>query len=221
MQEITWQTFFSLEESEPYFSKIKSILERDYDLHEITPYKQDVFKVFEFPFKDIKVVIIGQDPYPEKGVADGLAFSGNGSKIPASLKNIYREIEFEYGCKNNSPKLNYLAQQGVFLLNIYLTTKVAQPLFHKNIGWEIFTKKTISFLSENKQNLVFILFGNFAKNNFSALIDKTKHLVLETTHPSPLSFYKGFFRSNIFKTANEYLQKHKLTEINWCQQCRN
>ena len=218
MQDQNWLNFFSNEKQKPYFSKLQKRLDVDYLNLEITPLKSDIYAAFNCHFEDIKVVIIGQDPYPQKGVADGLAFSANGTKIPVSLRNIFKEIEFEYKHKNTSPKLTYLAQQGVFLLNAFLTTKVGEPLFHKNIGWQFFTKNAVSFLSEYRKNIVFMLFGEFAKTNFLSLIDKEKHLVLQTSHPSFFSFNKGFYVSNIFKKANEYLKKNNIPEINWLQQ---
>lgn len=218
MQEKTWSDFFLSEEKKPYYSKLQEKLDNDYLNLEITPLKSDIYAAFITPLKDIKVVIIGQDPYPQKRVADGLAFSANGRKIPVSLRNIFKEIEFEYKYKNTSPKLTYLAQQGVFLLNAFLTTKVGEPLFHKNIGWEFFTKNAVSFLNEYRKNIVFMLFGEFAKTNFLSLIDQEKHLVLETSHPSFFSFNKGFYGSNVFKKANEYLKKNDIPEINWLQQ---
>lgn len=218
MQKQTWSDFFSSEERKPYYSKLQEKLDEDYLNLEITPLKSDIYAAFTTSLKDIKVVIIGQDPYPQKGVADGLAFSAKGPKIPVSLRNIFKEIEFEYDYKNTSPKLTYLAQQGVFLLNAFLTTKVGVPLFHKNIGWEFFTKNAISFLTKYRKNLVFMLFGEFAKTNFLSLIDQGKHLVLQTSHPSFFSFNKGFYGSNVFKKANEYLKKNNLPEINWLQQ---
>lgn len=221
MQEQNWSNFFLSEKQKPYFSKLQEQLDKDYLNLEITPLKSDIYSAFNYPLKDIKVVIIGQDPYPEKGVADGLAFSANGSEIPVSLRNIFKEIEFEYGYKNTSPKLTYLAQQGVFLLNAFLTTKVGEPLFHKNIGWDFFTKNAITYLNEYRKNLVFMLFGKFAKTNFLSLIDQEKHLVLQTSHPSFFSFYKGFYGSNVFKKANGYLKKNNLPEINWLQQWMN
>ncbi len=218
MQDQNWLNFFSSEKQKPYFSKLEKRLDEDYLNLEITPLKSDIYTAFNCPFNEIKVVIIGQDPYPQKGVADGLAFSANGTKIPVSLRNIFKEIEFEYEYKNTSPKLTYLAQQGVFLLNAFLTTKVGEPLFHKNIGWQIFTKNAVSFLNEYGKNIVFMLFGEFAKTNFLSLIDQQKHLVLQTSHPSFFSFNKGFYGSNVFKKANEYLKKNDIPEINWLQQ---
>ena len=218
MQDQNWVNFFSSEKQKPYFSKLQKSLHEDYLNLEITPLKSDIYAAFNCPFKDIKVVIIGQDPYPQKGVADGLAFSANGTKIPVSLRNIFKEIEFEYKYKNTSPKLTYLAQQGVFLLNAFLTTKTEEPLFHKNIGWQFFTKNAVSFLNEYRKNIVFMLFGEFAKTNFLSLIDQEKHLVLQTSHPSFFSFNKGFYGSNVFKKANEYLKKNDISEINWLQQ---
>ncbi len=218
MQDQNWLNFFSSEKLKPYFSKLQKRLDDDYLNLEITPLKSDIYAAFNCPFKEIKVVIIGQDPYPQKGVADGLAFSANGKKIPVSLRNIFKEIEFEYEYKNTSPKLTYLAQQGVFLLNAFLTTKVGEPLFHENIGWQFFTKNAVSFLSEYRKNIVFMLFGEFAKTNFLSLIDQDKHLVLQTSHPSFFSFNKGFYCSNVFKKTNEYLKKNDIPEINWLQQ---
>ena len=184
----------------------------------IFPNKKDIFRAFELtPFSEVKVIILGQDPYHNDGQAQGLSFSvPEGFVLPPSLKNIYKEIESDIDIKKDFKKgnLDKWAKQGVFLLNSILTVVAHTPASHQNKGWEHFTDYIIKRLSDGKENLVFILWGNYAKSK-KLLIDNKKHLILESVHPSPFSAHNGFFGSNPFSKCNEYLKKHKKGIINW------
>ena len=182
-----------------------------------------VFNAFNSTdFDQVKVVIIGQDPYHGVGQAHGLCFSvPEGIALPPSLKNIYQELELEYGVKMpESGNLQYWANQGVFLLNTLLTVEQGAPLSHSQIGWESFTKICIQLLSKHRKNIVFLLWGSHAQK-LAQFIDNQNHLILKTVHPSPLSAYRGFMGCNHFKTANDYLIKHNLTPIDWNFQASN
>lgn len=183
----------------------------------IYPEKKDVFTAFKLTdFEQVKVVIIGQDPYFNPGQAHGLAFSVNkGIRPPASLKNIFKELNSDLGLGvpldgNLSP----WARQGVFLLNSTLTVEEKKPNSHSNIGWQDFTDSIIHYLSDKKENLVFILWGKFAKKKAS-LIDSNKHLILQSSHPSPLSASRSFFNSKVFSKTNNYLREKNIKEIDW------
>jgi len=164
----------------------------------------------------VTVVILGQDPYHTPGAAHGLAFSvPDNQPIPPSLVNIYKEIDAEYGSHHNKTgNLKNWQNQGVLLLNNVLTVEAHQAGSHRGHGWETFTKATIEYLNKNRPHLVFLLWGRDARSK-APLIDKTKHLVLESAHPSPLSAHNGFFGNGHFKKANAYLKSHGLPEINW------
>jgi len=183
----------------------------------IFPNKEDIFKAFKLcSFEEIKVVILGQDPYHRIHQANGLAFSVNKKiKIPPSLLNIFKEYSSDLNLKiPKSGNLNEWSQQGVFLLNSILTVEEGKPGSHKDLGWMQFTDKIIEILSEKKINIVFILWGAYAQSKIK-LIDAKKHLVITSPHPSPLSAHKGFFGSKPFSRCNEYLRNNKITEINW------
>ncbi len=189
----------------------------------VFPSENLVFNAFNSTdFNQVKVVIIGQDPYHGMGQAHGLCFSvPDGISLPPSLKNIYQELELEYGVKMpESGNLQYWANQGVFLLNTLLTVEQGSPLSHAQIGWESFTKICIQLLSKHRNNVVFLLWGSHAQK-LSQYIDNQKHLVLKTVHPSPLSAYRGFMGCNHFKMANDYLIKHNLLPIDWNFQASN
>lgn len=189
----------------------------------VFPPENLVFNAFNSTdFNQVKVVIIGQDPYHGLGQAHGLCFSvPDGIALPPSLKNIYQELELEYGVKMpESGNLQYWANQGVFLLNTLLTVEQGSPLSHAQIGWESFTKICIQLLSKHRNNVVFLLWGSHAQK-LSQYIDNQKHLVLKTVHPSPLSAYRGFVGCNHFKMANDYLIKHNLLPIDWNFQASN
>ena len=166
--------------------------------------------------EDVKVVILGQDPYHTPGVADGLAFSSFSSyRVPPSLQNIYKEIEMEFGVKpKENPDLTHWANQGVLLLNSSLTVESEKANSHVDFGWHKFTDEVISIISRECEHVVFMLWGNYARSK-KHLIDESKHLLLESAHPSPLSAHRGFFGNNHFKKANEYLEKNSRVKILW------
>jgi len=184
----------------------------------VFPESKDMFKAFtESNFSYLRVVILGQDPYHDDNQAHGLCFSvKDGTKLPPSLKNIYKEIESDLGTKKDFDNGNLVtwANQGVFLLNTVLSVQAHIPGSHSGIGWEDFTDEVIKVISEKREHVVFMLWGNFALSKKS-LIDTKKHLILEASHPSPLSAYRGFFGCKHFSACNRYLQKHRLEEIRW------
>ena len=200
-----------------YFKELFKILKNEYENYKVFPNKNQVFNAFKYKdFSDIKVVILGQDPYHGENQAHGLSFSVlKNSIIPSSLKNIFKELksDLEVEIPNHGNLINW-ANQGVLLLNSVLTVRKAEANSHKNIGWNIFTDKIIKKLSDERENLVFILWGNFAikKEN---LIDVNKHLIIKSAHPSGLSAHRGFFSSRPFSRTNEYLNKNSINEINW------
>ena len=202
--------------SQEYFKGIFEILHDEYKNFKIFPPKCDVFNAFKYKdFDEIKVVIIGQDPYNGENQAHGLSFSVLNSKIPSSLKNIFKELSSDININIlKHGNLISWANQGVLLLNSTLTVRKSLSNSHKLIGWSKFTDKIIKLLSDERINLVFILWGNFAIQK-SYLIDKNKHLVIKSSHPSGLSAHRGFFSSKPFSKANEYLEKNFIKGIDW------
>jgi len=200
------------------FTNLSQFIKQEYLNKKVFPAPEDLFKSFWLtPFNQVKVVILGQDPYHNPGQAHGLCFSvPDNTPLPPSLKNIYKEIETDLGIKKNfsSGNLENWAKQGVFLLNAILTVVANSPTSHRNRGWEKFTDTIISKLSQEKENLVFMLWGNYARSK-KALINENKHCVLEAPHPSPLSAYAGFFGCQHFSKCNNYLTKHKIKTIDW------
>jgi uracil-DNA glycosylase len=200
------------------FLRLSDFVRKEYASKKIFPPPKDIFKAFELtPFSQVKVVILGQDPYHGDNQAHGLSFSvEEGVMIPPSLKNIYKEIERDIGVskKGVHGNLSSWGKQGVFLLNAILTVVAHTPASHRGKGWEEFTDYVIKTLSDKKENVVFMLWGNYARSKKS-LIDTSKHLVLEAPHPSPLSAHQGFFGCNHFSLCNQYLEKHGLDEIVW------
>lgn len=183
----------------------------------IFPTANFILNAFEqTDFNQVKVVIIGQDPYHGVGEANGLAFSVNdGVKIPPSLKNIFKEIETEFECEPfKTGNLTSWAKQGVFLLNTILTVEKDKPLSHQGIGWQAFTSFCVAKISENHEKVIFLLWGNNA-NQMSQYIDETKHVILSSVHPSPLAAHKGFFGNNHFKKTNKILRKMDKEPIDW------
>ena len=200
-----------------FFYTITKAIKKEYKSNEVYPKGSDIFNAFNLcPFDKLKVVIIGQDPYHGYGQANGLCFSVNSNiKIPPSLKNIYKELKYNYSDFTfKDGDLSNWANQGVLLLNSILTVRKGQPGSHKQIGWEIFTDSVIKTISKRKKKIVFILWGAFAKSK-SKLIDKNKHLILESSHPSPFSAYSGFFHQNHFIKTNDYLSKNGYKIIDW------
>lgn len=200
------------------FSRLADFVRAEYLTKKIFPQPENVFKAFWLtPFSKVKVVILGQDPYHGDGQAHGLCFSvPKGVAIPPSLQNIYKEIESDLGVKKDfgSGNLESWAKQGVFLLNAILTVVAHSPASHQKKGWENFTDAVIKKISNEREGVVFILWGNYARGKKN-LIDAGKHLILEAPHPSPLSAYAGFFGSKPFSKANKYLVSRGQAEIIW------
>ena len=212
----SWTPILESEFAKPYFLELSEFLRKEYEQKTIFPPKQLVFRAFNTDLNDVKVVILGQDPYHTPGAAHGLAFSvPSTEKIPPSLVNIYKEIDSDIGKHaNTSGSLKSWQEQGVLLLNNVLTVEAHKAGSHRGHGWEIFTEAVIKYLSETRENLVFILWGRDARAKKS-LIDGTKHLILESAHPSPLSAHAGFFGSKPFSKTNAYLKEHHKKEIIW------
>ncbi len=212
----SWKPFLESEFGKPYFQELSKFLSEEYANKTIFPKKTQVFSAFTTNLDDVKVVILGQDPYHTPGAAHGLAFSvPNSEPIPPSLVNIYKEIDSDIGHHTN--KTGYLKNwqdQGVLLLNNVLTVEAHKAGSHRNHGWETFTEATIKYLNETKDHLVFLLWGRDARSKKS-LIDQSKHLVLEAAHPSPLSAYSGFFGCKHFSKTNEQLEKWGKAKIVW------
>jgi uracil-DNA glycosylase len=215
--EDSWYIQLQEEFSADYFQNLKQFLVAEKAAHTVYPPGSQLFNAFNFtPFNKVKVVILGQDPYHGPGQAHGLCFSVPiGIKPPPSLANIYKELNSDIGFK--IPKhgnLEQWAEQGVFLLNATLTVRANSAGSHQNKGWEIFTNKVISILSQRCENLVFVLWGRYATAKES-LIDNSKHCILKAAHPSPLSAYNGFIGCKHFSKINEYLLSVSKTPIDW------
>ena len=212
----SWKPFLKSEFEKPYFKELAEFLHQEYETKTIFPKKELVFRAFTTDLNEVKVVILGQDPYHTPGAAEGLAFSvPNSRPIPPSLVNIYKEIDDDMG-KHANPRgsLANWQKQGVLLLNTVLTVEAHRPKSHSGKGWETFTTATIEYLNRERPHLVFILWGRDARNKKS-LVDLSKHLVLESAHPSPLSAHAGFFGSKPFSKCNEYLAAHGMEPIEW------
>ncbi|MFQ5540793.1 MAG: uracil-DNA glycosylase [Candidatus Paceibacteria bacterium] len=214
-----WKALLRAEFEKPYFKELSERVREEYLKGLVFPHPSRVFRAFELVKpEEVKVVILGQDPYHTPGVADGLAFSTKpGNSVPPSLQNMFKEIDAEFGAgyaKKNDPDLTRWAKQGVLLLNASLSVRSGQANSHADYGWHVFTDAAIHALSESQEHIVFMLWGAFAGKK-EIIIDWTKHLVLKSTHPSPLSANKGFFDNNHFRYANEYLKKHGRGEIDW------
>lgn len=212
-----WWPFLQDEWQKPYFVELSKFVHDAYEHKTIFPPKDKVFSAFEVcDYSDVKVVILGQDPYHELHQAHGMCFSVNpGVKIPPSLVNIYKELHDDVGCY--IPNNGYLmpwAKQGVFLLNTVMTVEEGKANSHAGKGWEIFTDHTIEKLNEKDSPIVFLLWGRNARNKAS-MIDTKKHLVLECAHPSPLSAYHGFFGCKHFSKTNSFLIEHGKEPIHW------
>lgn len=215
--EEAWRQHLQSEFDKPYFAQLVNFVKGEYATRQIFPPGRLIFNAFNLcPFDKVKVVIIGQDPYHGPGQAHGLCFSVNdGIPFPPSLVNIFKEIKNDTGAEPPlTGNLTRWAQQGVLLLNATLTVRAHQAGSHQGHGWETFTDSVIRLLAEEKEHLVFILWGAYAQRK-GAFIDRTRHLVLTSAHPSPLSAYNGFFGNHHFSKANEYLKAHGLTEIAW------
>lgn len=212
-----WKNILDDEFNKEYYQKLRTFLTNEYRTKVIYPDKYDIFNALHFtPYKDVKVVILGQDPYHGAGQAHGLSFSVNpNTKIPPSLLNIYKELNSDLGCYiPNNGYLKKWSDQGVLLLNTSLTVRADEANSHQKIGWEIFTDKIISLINEKEDPVVFLLWGNNAikKKN---LITNKKHLILTSVHPSPLSASRGFFGSKPFSKINNFLISVNKKPIDW------
>lgn len=216
--ESSWKKVLQKEFNENYFKDLTDFVKSEYQKSTVYPPAKFIFNAFELTsFDKVKVVILGQDPYHGINQANGLAFSvNNGVTTPPSLINIYKEIESDLGqkTKNKNGNLENWAKQGVLMLNATLTVKAGMAGSHQNKGWEKFTDTVVKILSEQKDNLVFILWGGYAQKKGS-VIDESKHLVIKSAHPSPLSAYNGFFGSKPFSQANAYLIFNNKEPIDW------
>ncbi len=213
----SWKTKLETEFRKPYFKQLIQFVKNEYQTHTVYPPGKEIFRAFDCSdFDQVKVVIIGQDPYHGPGQANGLCFSvRDGVTPPPSLKNIFKEIHNDLGKpipKNG--ELEGWAKQGVLLLNATLTVRASSPGSHQNKGWETFTDAVIKQISDQKSNLVFLLWGAYAQKK-GEIIDRNKHLVLMSAHPSPFSADRGFFGCKHFSKTNEYLKSKGLKEIEW------
>jgi uracil-DNA glycosylase len=215
--EPTWKRALSDEFNKSYFKNLSEFVGTEYLTQTIYPAPLDIFRSFDLcPFDKVKVVIIGQDPYHGPNQANGLSFAvREGIPIPPSLKNIFKEVESDLGIKPEpNGDLSRWAKQGVLLLNATLTVRAHSPGSHQKKGWEEFTAAVIKKISDEKEDVVFILWGNYAKKK-GLVIDRNKHCVIESQHPSPFSAHNGFFGSKPFSQTNEYLKKIGKEGIDW------
>lgn len=213
----SWKEKLSEEFEKPYFEALAQFLRNEYQHQVVYPPGKEIFRAFDLtPFDQVKVVILGQDPYHGPRQANGLAFSvRDGITKPPSLVNIFKEIKNEYDKPiPSSGNLERWAQQGVMLLNATLTVRARQAGSHQKKGWEEFTDAVIQTVSNELENIVFLLWGAYAQKK-GAIIDESKHYVLKSAHPSPFAADRGFFGNNHFKLANKYLQEHGKKEIDW------
>jgi len=212
----SWQAVLANEFEKPYWQKLTSFIKEEYSKNTCFPEWKNIFRTFDTtPFDTVKVVILGQDPYHTPGAAMGMCFSvPDGSKTQPSLQNIFKELKSDLWISRTQTNLIDWAEQGVLLLNSVLTVENGKPASHQWKWWEIFTDEVIRLLSEKREHLVFILWGNYAISKKS-LIDGTKHCIITSPHPSPFSVHKGFFGSRPFSATNEYLKKWGIREIGW------
>lgn len=212
-----WQEQLSFEFNQPYYDELRTFLKKEYQTQTVFPDMYHIYEAFKLtPYKDVKVVILGQDPYHGAHQAHGLSFSVRpGVKIPPSLQNIYKELESDVGCTPVSHGcLESWAKQGVLLLNTILTVRSGQALSHQGKGWEKFTNAVISRLNEREDPVIFILWGKAAQEK-SKMIDVNRHMIIKAPHPSPLSAYRGFFGSKPFSKTNNILIASGKTPIQW------
>lgn len=215
--EPSWKKVLKDEFEKLYFISLTDFVKKEYQSGVVYPPPKHIFRAFELtPFSEVKVVILGQDPYHGKGQANGLCFAvGEGVPLPPSLQNIYKEIAEDIGVvPKRTGDLERWATQGVLLLNATLTVRASTAGSHQGRGWEEFTDAAIKALNDQKEHLVFILWGNYARQK-GAHIDREKHFVIASPHPSPFSAYNGFFGSKPFSKTNEYLKKTGQNPIDW------
>lgn len=215
-----WDSFFAVEKEEKYFQDLEAFLEKEYQEKKVYPAKEDLFTIFqEVSGENVRVVLLGQDPYHQPGQAHGLSFSVlQGVGKPPSLQNIFKELSADIGCGiPESGSLLGWAREGVFLLNTCLTVLEGQPGSHRGKGWETLTDRVILHLAKDKKPKVFLLWGKDARAKRGIIEGEgQQHLILETVHPSPLSAYRGFFGCRHFSKTNSYLEKKGRSTIDWC-----
>ena len=211
-----WDVILESQFKKDYFKNLGIFVKNEYKTKKIYPEYKNIFNALRYTdYDDVKVVILGQDPYHGEHEAHGLSFSvQEGVKMPPSLRNIFKELYDDVGVKRNQTDLTDWANQGVLLLNSIMTVVKDTPLSHKNKGWEIFTDYIIEKLGEREKPIVFILWGNYARSK-KELIKNRKHLVIESAHPSPLSANRGFFGSKPFSKTNKFLKDNNIKEIKW------
>lgn len=212
-----WASLLQDEFEKPYFKELRQFLQNEYKEHTVYPPKDDILNALRLTnYSDIKVVMLGQDPYHGPSQAEGLSFSVKpGMKLPPSLKNIYKELQADMGCDiSNNGSLIKWTQQGVLLLNTVLTVRQSEPNSHKGKGWETFTDRIIELINKREKPVVFILWGKHAQAK-KALVTNDRHFIIEAPHPSPFSANRGFFGSKPFSTCNTFLQSIGEAEINW------
>ena len=211
-----WDIILKDEFKKEYFRNLGIFVKREYKTKTIFPPYQNIFDALRFTdYDDVKVVILGQDPYHGLGEAHGLSFSvKEGVSMPPSLQNIFKELYNDLGIKRNKSDLTDWAKEGVLLLNSIMTVEKDKPLSHKDKGWEIFTDNIISKLNEREDPVIFVLWGSFARSK-KALITNNRHKIIESVHPSPLSAHRGFFGSKPFSKINRYLKEVNRKEIKW------
>ena len=213
---MTWTEILAPIKNTEYFTTLWEKVKEEYQTTKCFPPKDQIFRAIELtPFDEVKVVIIGQDPYHNDNQANGLCFSVSDKvKAPPSLKNIFKELEDDLGIKKTSNELEMWAKQGVLLLNATLTVRAHEANSHKDLGWEQFTDFIIKEISDKKENVVFVLWGAFAQKK-AGLIDTSKHFIIQSAHPSPFSVHKGFFGSRPFSKINQFLEEKGKEPINW------
>ena len=214
----SWDEFFNQIKCKDYAKELSAFLDEEYATHVIYPSRENMFNAFKFtPVENIKVVIVGQDPYHEPNQAMGLSFSvPRGEKLPPSLVNIYKEIQNDLGIRmRDNGDLTYLAKQGVFLINAYLTVREHEPLSHKCVNYEKFMADVMEYLNKLDQPIVFLLWGSFAQK-YEKYLSNPNHLIIKSVHPSPLSANRGgWFFTHQFSKCNAFLKEHNVKSIDW------
>lgn len=213
----SWNKYLQNEFTKPYFKELIEYVNNEYKNKTIYPPKNEIFNAFRYTtYENLKVVILGQDPYHGENQAEGLSFSvSNKVNRPPSLQNIFKELESDLNIKiSEKNSLIPWAQEGVLLLNAVLTVEKSKPASHQKKGWETFTDEVIKIINEKETPVVFILWGSYARNKKSLITNK-RHCIIESPHPSPFSAYHGFFGSKPFSKANDFLKANNIKEINW------
>ena len=213
---MTWTEVLAPIKNSEYFENLWQNVKTEYNSAKVFPPKKEIFRALDLtPFDEVRVVIIGQDPYHNDNQANGLSFSVSEEvSAPPSLKNIFTELKSDLGIERQKTDLEDWARQGVLLLNSSLTVRAHSPNSHKDLGWEKFTNFIIKEISEKKENVVFVLWGAFAQKK-EELIDTSKHFIIKSAHPSPFSVHRGFYGSKPFSKVNNYLKSKNIKPISW------